>query len=713
MKLLIILLLLALNLSGIEPRRILALWDSSVDSIVEITSIHTQFEMPLNYLGYDVIYYDVRNPLPDISQRKDILGIILAFNDETAIQDPIRLITWASRAIDQGKKVVIMQNPGFLTDITGAYVPGDIQNRLFEKMGFINTQKWINLPFKYKITQKSPLLFPFEANYPERLPGFYITRAKEATSYLSVSDSESTADLIIIGKQGAYVSQYYLGAFNWYFNPYRFFELTFGDAIRPIPDITTLCGRRIFYATCHGDGWNNETVHEKYRGTGTLCSEVLLKEVIKQHPDIPIAVGVVAANVDPKWVAREKSRQITREYFEQPQVEASTHTYSHPFNWSFFETGGPEREIEFLHLYPYGTWQSSFLSWFRSKYYQFSQPQKFEQEKWRQVFATPRAYANEPFDLNREIYGSTDYLNQFAPKNNQVKLLIWPGDSLPWQTPVLLCKKAGIKNFGGGFVRLDPDFPSLLYVYPIARKPGGIIQPYASANSEISYTNDWSSQFYGFVSLPITLKNTDAPRRIKPVHLFYHSYSGQFIGSVNAILANIAYIKSLETNRIFVKRFCDIVEGFYSTETEKLGATSWKILSRKGLQTMRFDRAEHLNVDFSKSKGVMGFNVYQESLYVHLDPMEREPIVTLSQEIPKDAYLMDSSWEVWDFDREKMSFQTCGWGKLLMRWKMPEEGEYQIHGVNAKTEKQILNITLDLPFNSVVKLEIKKGASLN
>lgn len=709
-------------------RKVLAFWDSRVNLVLEDSLVHKTLEMPLNHLGLDVIYFDVQESLPDIAKIENIRGIILCFPEQTALKNPQDFIEWLISAIDRGKKIFILGNPGIGVDSQGAITPGDLQNRLFEKMGVTNTQEWVDYPFHYQIASKEEGLFSFERDYPQTLPSFYITRIlqKTARSLLSVAipgKTESLSDLIILSPSGVYASQYYLNNYStnvdmirsvgWYVNPFRFFSLIFDLELFPIPDTTTLAGRRIFFGTCHGDNWNTLTSIEEYENKEVSCSEILLEKVFKPNPDLPMSVGVVAADVDLKWVGTKKSQEVARKYFELPHIEAASHTYSHPFFWDFFKTGDPDKEIPFLYLYPHGAWKNSFLSWMHSKLYQSVLPKNVSKSDLPQGYVTPRAYANKPFKLDLEIEGSVSFLNQFSPPSNPVKFLIWSGDSLPWSKPVELCKKAGIKQFGGGDVRFDPDYPSMLFVSPIGRKPGGIIQLYETADAENSYTGNWTGPFYGYKYLPATLKNTESPRRLKPMQLYFHSYSGQFQPSVDALLSNIDYIRSQSPISIFTSRYVDIGEGFYAAQIEPLGPNIWKIRDRKGLQTVRFDNNPNLQADLSKSQGVIGYINYQDSLYIYLDSSEQEPIVATGEKvINQTPYLVDSSWEIWNLKREMdaVTFKAKGWGKLSMRWYMPNAGKYaavaSTQNVSLQIQDGILFVELDLPFNKETEIKI-------
>lgn len=716
---------------GSLPRTVIGFWDSIVDKTPDNSLIHITLEMPLNHLGIDVVYYDIQKPLPDVSNDDSILGVLLCFNGNVKMADPKGFIEWNIDAIHHGKKIVIMGNPGFITDYKGLYTSGDVQNRLFEKIGFTTTQTWVDYPYDYQILSHNNEIVPFEREYPSLLNGFYLSRVLpgKATSYLQVGvkgRKESLSDLIVIGPNGAYVSEFYANNYQsasttrakgWYINPFVFFEKVFCISRSPIPDTTTLAGKRIFHVTCHGDNWNTQTSIEAYRNKEVYCSEVILEKIILPNPDIPISVGVVAADVDPAWVVRKKSVQIVKRCFSLPQVIPASHTYSHPFDWEFFHTGGKEKEIQFLHRYPYGSWQSSFLSWFHAKSFEVLHPKNAKKSELNWGYVTPRAYANEPFNLDKEIKGSIDFLNQFTLPNKKIDLLIWSGDSRPWDTPLILCSHAHVQQFGGGFVRFDHEYPSNIFVYPLGRKPGGQIQVYASSNAENNYTNNWSDHFFAFQQLPLTYQNTESPRRIKPLHLYFHSFSGQFLSSVNAILSNIAFIREQNPIAISTVRYCTIAQGFYSIEIEPCGNNAWKVKNRKGLQTLRFDHIDALDIDYTHSHGVIGAKVFQDSLYVYLDASVEEPLVAL-QDIapPTAAYLIASSWEIENLTRKGASlhFMARGWGDLSMQWKMPQEGSYRLFSkalnqeIICHTEKGILNIDLVLPYDTLADISIEK-----
>jgi len=104
-------------------------------------------------------------------------------------------------------------------------------------------------------------------------------------------------------------------------DPFGFFQNAFVDRPAPIPDVTTLSGRRIYFSHIDGDGWNNVSQIESYRDRRQISAQVVLDKLIAPYPDLPVTVGVIGANVDERYGQVEASRRVAEALFALPQVE--------------------------------------------------------------------------------------------------------------------------------------------------------------------------------------------------------------------------------------------------------------------------------------------------------------------------------------------------------------------------------------------------------
>ena len=64
---------------------------------------------------------------------------------------------------------------------------------------------------------------------------------------------------------------------------------------------------------------------------------VVTKEAIQAYPDLPVSVGLIAADVQPLLGGLPSGIKFARQLYAMPQVEVASHTHTHPYHWSFFE----------------------------------------------------------------------------------------------------------------------------------------------------------------------------------------------------------------------------------------------------------------------------------------------------------------------------------------------------------------------------------------
>lgn len=685
------------------PRSILALYDSRHEPRVRYTNIHKYAEMPLNHLGYRLLYHDVHTPLPNMEQRDDIAGILTWFPSGSKVSEPRQYIHWMTNALKLGKKLVVVGNPGFYAQ-EKPLVPIHEVNQLWSHLGLKDLNSWTKKTYDTQLVIQTPALVGFEREYQGALPGFRnLQPLPNATVHLLARQHHSPVSdiaLIATNPHGGYCADEYelfIGYIQdneyraWYLNPFLFFRLTFDQKPLPKTDTTTLAGRRIYYSHIDGDGWNNLAQLEEYRNQPLSCAEVLFKDILKPYDDLPCTVAPIAADISLNWVGTERSRAVTRNILGLPHIEVGCHTYTHPFDWYFFADYKPEIELPYLDRYVDGSWlaPSAMQSFKQSLRRVRKRPLPLPENTHllNESYQIPRAYALKPFDLTLETEGAIQEVQKTAPHGKNVMVYQWSGDCLPFEAALRKVREAGIVNLNGGSTRFDDEFSSYSYVFPLGRLVGNEQQIYATNSNENTYTNMWLGKYYGFNKLPITFANTESPIRICPMNLYYHVYSTERLASFEALTSNLDYVRSQEIAPIAMSQYASIVGGFYQAEIYELGPSKWKIGNRGALQTIRFDHATQIAVDFSQSKGVIGQRYLQGSLYVYLDASENEPVIALegnddywTYPSAHHPYLIDSRWPVRDVQtkEETTAFTTNGFGAGQMRWRVKEEGSYQI-----------------------------------
>jgi hypothetical protein len=203
-------------------------------------------------------------------------------------------------------------------------------------------------------------------------------------------------------------------------------------------------------------------------------------------------------------------------------------------------------------------------------------------------------------------------------------------------------------------------------------------QVYASNSNENTYTERWSDRFFGFKYLTETLKNTNSPLRVKPHNIYFHMYSGERLPSLIAVQSNYQYARSQELTPVAASTYAAIVDGFYSAGIVELDRNRWRIENRGALQTIRLDRPGGLSLDFSRSSGVLGQRVFQDSLYVALDPADPAPVLALGHEPPVGPYLSHARWQISNFKSNAtgFTFMAQGFGEGDTIWKVLPDRTY-------------------------------------
>ncbi|HTA46275.1 MAG TPA: hypothetical protein VK789_27710 [Bryobacteraceae bacterium] len=691
-------------------RTILALYNGAQYKELRDTRIHRLLEMPLNHLGFVVRYQDIQTSLPSPDQMQDVRGIATWFATET-MPHPVEFLQWAERAIDSGKRFVIIGELGASKDQSGRLTPVPVTNHFLAKMG-LQLEDWTPVTYEYRVVHQDATVIGFERPLPTVLPAFERFRILDprVRSHLTLrknNDPATDAHLVVTGPHGAWVASGYTHfetdhehQMAWYINPFEFLRLAFASDEVPKPDTTTLSGRRIYYSQIDGDGWRNVTEVPRYSRDEMSSAEVILREAIEPFPDLPVTVGPIAGDLDPEWFGTRETLAVARRILSLPWVEAGSHTYSHPLDWEtlFKKTAGVATPVR--------TWSE----WFDSRQWtavnrvieRYSKPEADEgKASLMRGHALARSYNLYPFNPEKEIGGSIAFLNGLLPLGKRVAILQWSGTTLVPRSVLAATRRAGVRNINGGDTRLDPEFDSYAWVAPLSRQVGEYRQIYSSDSNENTYTNSWDERYYGFRYLPETLRRTESPMRIKPFDVYYHMYSGEKEPGVDAIVENLRYARTQQLTPITASQYAAIVDGFHSAEFTELGPRRWQIENRDSLNTIRFDHADGEGVDWAASKGVLGQRHFQGSLYVALDANDSAPVIALASsgaQIKVDQpYLIESRWRI-----SKMcvrsagfEFETQGFGSGEMEWNVAPDARYEVQVYRASRLAQDLYVASD------------------
>ncbi|MBS0506542.1 MAG: hypothetical protein JSR53_04070, partial [Proteobacteria bacterium] len=401
---------------------------------------------------------------------------------------------------------------------------------------------------------------------------------------------------------------------RWVVDPFAYLQQALRLQPLPVPDTTTENGRRLLLAHVDGDGFPSLA---EFPGS-PLAAQVLLTEVFEKYR-IPQTMSVIEAEVAPDGLypaLSPRMEAVARKMFRLPYIDVGSHSYTHPFLWDASVRHG-----------------------------------LFKDNADAAMSLTMPGYT---MDLTREIVGSTRYINErLAPKDKPVSIMQWTGDTSPSAQALEITYGAGLLNINGGDTSISRANPTLTAIGALGLRKNGFLQVYAPITNENIYTNLWTGPFYGYERAIETFEMTGSPRRIKPVGIYYHTYSASKPASLKALRKVYDWALAQPLHPVRASEFITKVQDFYAYAIAREG-NGWRLRSSNGaLRTVRLPAALGLPQP-AASQAVAGWRPGSDGNYVHLSGPTA--LLQTSQQPDATPYLYEANarladWQVQDGGR--------------------------------------------------------------
>ena len=619
----------ALNL---VPRKVLFLYDS-LESELSSSYIHRFMAMPLEYLGYVPEYLDVRKGLPDHLLKGRIAGIVSWFSGHSPERDAT-LLDWLKEQRRQNIRIAFI-----------GLFPFAKENEFTRNLNVSLQPGVLQAPIKTEIKSEH---IGFEVSPPSRRLGLPIIRVKDTETWLQIKGSDGIiSEPVVISSWGGMALHPYVMFHTelsgttlsensrWIINPFKFIQAALDLKEIPVPDATTENGRRLLMIHIDGDSFYNRTE----LGGDRYSVEVILDEFIKPHA-LPHTVSIIEGEIGDKGMKPSLSpalEKIARRIFKLPNVELASHTYSHPFDWFAAAQEGQSKE-----------------------------PLVSIDAKPKQVvYKAEAGISHLPipgyrYNAEREISGSINYIdNHLAPPGKKTRVMLWSGNCLPNEEALSWAYRLNISNMNGGDTIIRKGLDSLTHVSASGIVRGKYFQPYAPIQNENVYTNEWTGPYYGFQRVIETFQMTDSPRRLKPVDIYYHFYSGDRLASVSALHRVYDWTLKQQTLPLWISEYTPRVLAFRSAVFEKLD-DGWRIHGASDLRTLRMP-PDLPYPNLTASEGIVGYRKLPQGLYVSLDGNKT---IKLSAAGGQDhvPYLLHTNARVryWQRNNSSIQFRLIG-----------------------------------------------------
>jgi hypothetical protein len=605
-------------------RTVLALFDGAVEPTPGDTRIHRHAELPLNHLGYIVEYADIRKALPNFNEIDRYAGIVTWFS--APVGDERAYLDWANQAAARQARFVILGDPG----VSPWSVNVEPLNALLSRIGIHHSGMAVSPTLGARIDKHDPEVWHFERHLDPVLPAYPVIRTtrSDTMSLLTVVSpaafGQRPSALAVVSPGGGYVASGYelaldpaSGRTKWLINPFTFFHRALGAAVRPVADVTTMAGRRLFFSHVDGEGLHNLSQVPDAEGRRQLAGRLLLNAVFRAYKDLPVTFSVIGGDIDTEVGGNDRANDLLREVFALPHVELAINTHSWPLLWR------PLEMVRADSVQPTGHTQDAAHAPIATS---AATASNNEAGGRTQPVANParRAYNKYPFEIATEVDRPRRLVEDLAPSSKRTAVFHWSGDARPSEPMLAATRAAGLFNINGGAVQTADEGYSLAMLSPLTRPVGRERQLYAPFGA-LAHTLPALRRRQQLIA------ETGAPLRLKPINLHYNIRAAERETGLTLIRSILDNARREQVFTITASQYARIVQGFMTMRMTQSGPLSWTIYDRGALQTLRFDAAESLHLDVVASRGVLGSNRYNGALYVTLDPDDEVPVVALDR----------------------------------------------------------------------------------
>ena len=569
-------------------REILTIIDDSFDDRI-VLSAHQYGALPLEYQGYIQVLYDIKQGLPDPEEMTQYAGVVIWLNTEYKSAD--ELVDWVNDLAKYHIYVAFAHSFGF-----------NIEASLLQQLDMVVSDGEEDVAKEVVVKDD---IMDFETQVRLTRETLYLVPPKNSKSLFTFRDTQGkTSTPVAITPWGGYaLSDSFMVEIDqeniWVINPFEYFKQALRLKPLPVPDPTTENGSRLFFTHIDGDGYISRAEFDPNK----LAGEVIYEEILTKYK-VPHSVSIIGAEVLPDGLYPQLSKRClsgVKKIYALPHIESATHTFTHPFFWGKIKNGDLKEE-------------------YRLK---------------------PKGYK---FSLYYEMRGMLEFINSNLLSKSSMKkaqTVFWSGDCAPRIDALEYTYKNALLNINGGYTTISNSKPWLTRVAPLGIARGEYYQIYSGAQSEKPFTNYWLGPFWGFRKVVQTFQHTEKPRRLKPIDVYYHLYSGSKKASLNALRYVFDWVlKQPDIMPIFTSSYIPKAMDYYTVSLANDG-DEWLVSGMRDLKNIRLETQKQY-IDYAQSPTVVGQKRINNRTYIALDPHQSH-IIRLKSTQEDANYLVSAN----------------------------------------------------------------------
>jgi hypothetical protein len=569
-----------------EPvrRHVIALVEGAEPDPLLMDAVHEVIDLPLNHLGMVVLHHPIRTGPPPAEWLADARAVLLFLPHGG--DPPDWLWPWLETEVPKhGLRVLLLNELGQLLRPDAKRFA-----KWIEPFGLRSTPHYAKGPLEVVTEFRDAGLCSYEAD-PRPYAVHQGPRStgeanKVWVTTRSKTDREEVCHPVVTGPWGGMALDPWgvrLGTLDqdrrWYVDPFVFFREALGIEGVPAPDPSVLNGRRMWFLQVDGDGFESLSSVKP----NAFSAQVMLDEVFRKYA-LPFTVSIIVRSLTEDYEVKEPTPRmlLAREILGLPNVEPASHGVLHTLVW--------QEEL------PPGGGKSGVggLMWYAS-------------------------LANYRYTRVNEVKESIRFINErLLEPPRRCALMLWTGNSMPPEEAILAAAEMGARNLNGGVFRWDPWYDSVGFVSPWSRRVGNALQVYAGAANENWFDGFFDTMPGSFAHIAETIARTGSPRILKPANVYVHFYSAETpvrLAALHGLIRRFAV--EGETAPVFASTYVEAVEAAVLRARVRRMPDGWILQDFGACRTARID-GETREVDFERSRGLLGARRLGGSLYLHL-----------------------------------------------------------------------------------------------
>ncbi|MHC4134828.1 MAG: polysaccharide deacetylase family protein [Planctomycetota bacterium] len=542
---------------------------------------HQLLELPLNHCGMVVRRHSIDDGPPPAAWLEDARAVITHFDPAAKAND--WLWPWLEKAVARHRLRVI-----HFGELTPLEQRGDKRlRRWLARRGLAYDRVFLRDAVRIRVRYRAKETCAFEADprirTTHRGPKNISPRNRVWVETRDRFRPDDARAPVVTGPWGGLALDPWAvtnGGTNqerrWHIDPFLFFREALGVDGVPAPHPSVLNGRRMWFLHIDGDGFESlSTVRPN-----TYAARIMLDDVLLRYR-LPFTVSIIVRSLTPDYAIEKPTRamELARRILNLPHVEPASHGVLHTLRWKRdLKPTDPPRTIMW-----YGKLEN----------YEYSQ-------------------------LN-EVRESVRFVNErLMEGGRRCALMLWTGDTIPGEDVIAAAGEAACLNLNGGDFRWDRWYDSVGFVSPWSRRVGDALQVYAGATNENMFDGFFTTMPGAFAQIDETIERTGSPRILKPANIYVHFYSAERPPRLRALHDLIQRWGLKEpTAPVFASAYCRAVISAVETARARKIRDGWLLRDFGDCRTARIDE-DPRDVDFARSRGLLGARRIRDSLYLHL-----------------------------------------------------------------------------------------------